>query len=45
MEILELLAVHENEDIMDASQTLYQQKVRLFLFAAIATRADIAFET
>ncbi len=43
MEILELLAVPENEDITDASQTLYQQKVGLLLFPAIATRPDRAF--
>ncbi len=43
MEILELLAVPNNDDITDVSQTLYQQKVRSTLFAAIATRLDIAF--
>ena len=43
MEILELLAVPDNEDITDASQTLYQRKVGSLLFAAIATRPDIAF--
>ena len=43
MEILELLAVPDNEDITDASRTLYQQKVGSLLFAAIATRPDIAF--
>ncbi len=43
MEILELLAVPDNEDITDASRTLYQQKVRLLPFAAIAIRPDIAF--
>ncbi len=43
MEILELLAIPDNEDITDASQTLYQQKVRSLIFAAIATRLDIAF--
>ncbi len=43
MEILELLAVPDNGDITDASQTLYQQKVGSLLFASIATRPDIAF--
>ncbi len=43
MEILELWAVPDNEDITDTSRTLYQRKVRSFLFAAIATRPDIAF--
>ncbi len=43
MEILELLAILDNEDIMDASRTQYQQKVGSLLFAAIATRSDIAF--
>ena len=43
MEIFELLAVPDNEDITDASRTLYQQKVGSLLFAAIATRPDIAF--
>ena len=43
MEILELFAVPDNEDITDASQTLYQQKVGSFFFATIATRPDIAF--
>ncbi len=42
-EILELLAVPDNEDITDASRTLYQQKIGSLLFAAIATRLDIAF--
>ncbi len=43
MEILELVAVPENEDITDASRTLYQRKVGSLLFGAIATRPDIAF--
>ena len=43
MEILELLAVSNNNDITDALQTLYQQKVRSLFFAAIATKPDIAF--
>ncbi len=43
MEILELLAVPDNEDITDTSRTLYQQKVGLRFFAAIVTRLDIAF--
>ncbi len=43
MEILELLAVPDNEDITNESQTLYQRKVGLLLFAAIATWPDIAF--
>lgn len=43
MEVLELLAVPENEIIMDASRILYQQKVGSLLYAAITTRLDIAF--
>ncbi len=43
MEILELLAVPDNEDITDVSRTLYEQKVGLLLFAAIGTQPDIAF--
>ncbi len=43
MEILELLAVPDNEDITDASRTLYQQKVGSLFFAAISTWRDIAF--
>ncbi len=43
MEILELLNVPDNEDITDGSQTLYQRNVGSLLFAAIATRPDIAF--
>ncbi len=43
MEILELLAVSDSEDITDVSQTLYQQKIGSLLFAAIAIRPDIAF--
>ena len=43
IEIFELLAVPDNEDITDASRTLYQREVELLLFAAIATRPDIAF--
>ena len=43
MEILKLLAAPNNEDITDASWTLYQRKVGLFFFAAIATWPDIAF--
>ncbi len=43
MEILELLAVPDNEDITDASRTLYQRKIGSPFFAAIATRPDIEF--
>ncbi len=43
VEIFDLLDVPDNEDITDASQTLYQRKVRSLLFAAVATRPDIAF--
>ncbi len=43
IEILELLAVPDNEDITDASRTLYQRKVGSLLFAAIAIRPEIAF--
>ncbi len=42
-EILEHLAVADNEYITDASQTLCQQKVGLIFSAAIPTRPDIAF--
>ena len=42
MGILELLVVPDNEDITDASQTFNQRKVGSLLFAAIATRQDIA---
>ncbi len=43
MEILELLAVPDKEDITDASHTLYQRKVGSLFFAAIATWPDIPF--
>ena len=43
MKILELLAVPDNEDITDASRTLYQRKIGSPFFAAIATRPDIEF--
>ena len=43
IEIFELLAAPDNEDITDVSQTLYQQKVGLLLFASIATQPEIAF--
>ena len=43
IEILELLAAPDNENIMNESQTMYQQKVGLLLFAAIATQPDIVF--
>ena len=43
MEIRELLAAHEDEETTDSSRTLYQRKVGSLLFAAIATRPDIAF--
>ncbi len=43
MEILELIAVPDNEHITDTSQTLYYRKVRSLFFAAIPTRPDIAF--
>ena len=43
IEILELLAIPNNEDITDTSRTLYQRKVGLLFFAVIATRLDIAF--
>ncbi len=43
MEILELIAVPDNEDITDVSQSLYQRKVGSLFFAVIATRPDIAF--
>ncbi len=43
MEILELWAVPDNEDITDSSQTQYQQKVRSQLFTAIANLSEIAF--
>lgn len=43
MDISELLPLSEDEKVSNVSQTLYQQKVGSFLFAAIATRPDIAF--
>lgn len=43
MDIAELLPLSENEKVSNKSWTLYQQKVGSFLFAAIATRPDIAF--
>ncbi len=43
MEILEIIAVPDNEDITDTSRTLYQRKVGSLLFAAIANRPEIAF--
>lgn len=43
IEILEILAAPNNKDIMNVSQTLYQQKVKSLLFVAIATWPDIAF--
>ena len=43
MEVLKLLAAPEDEAITDFSQTLYQRKIDSLLFAAIATRPDIAF--
>ncbi len=43
MEILELLAVPDNEDITDASRTLYQLKIGLLFLTAIAICPEIAF--
>lgn len=43
MDIAELLPLPDDEEVSDTSRTLYQQKVGSFLFAAIATRPDIAF--
>ena len=43
MDIAELLPLSEDEEVSDASRTLYQRKVGSLLFAAIATRPDIAF--
>lgn len=43
MNIAELLPLSEDEEVSNKSRTLYQQKVGSFLFAAIATRPDIAF--
>lgn len=43
IEILEFFAVSNNEDITNASQTLYKQKVGLFFFVAITIQPNIAF--
>lgn len=43
MEITGLLAALEDEDVTALSRILYQQKVGSLLFAAIATRLEIAF--
>lgn len=43
METTELLPAQEDEYITDLSRTLHQRKARLLLFAAFATRLDIAF--
>lgn len=43
IKIFKLLADPNNENITDALQTLYLQKVGLLLFAKFATRLDIAF--
>ena len=43
MDTVELLPLSDDEEVSDASRTLYQQKVGSLLFAAIATRPDIAF--
>lgn len=37
IKILEFLVAPNNEDIIDALQTLYQQKVELLFLAAITT--------
>lgn len=37
MEILKLLAAPNNEDIIDALKTLYQQNIGTLLFTAITT--------
>lgn len=43
MDIMELLSLPKDKKVTDASQTLYQQKVGSLLFAAIASRLNIAF--
>lgn len=43
MDIVKFLPLSKEEEVSDASRTLYQRKVRSLLFAAIATRPDIAF--
>lgn len=43
MDVIEPLPLPDNEDVSDASRTLYQRKVGSLLFAAIATQPDIAF--
>lgn len=43
MKNFKLLPFCNNKDIIDASQTLYQQKVELLFFAVIAIWPDIVF--
>ena len=43
MDTTELPPLSDKEEVSDTSRTLYQQKVGSLLFAAIATRPDIAF--
>ena len=43
IDIIELLPFSEKEEVFDISKTFYQQNVGSLLFAAIATRLDIAF--
>lgn len=43
MNVIELQSLLDDKKVLNASWTLYQQKVRSFLYAAIATRLDIVF--
>lgn len=43
LQIVEILPASKDEDIINTFQTLYQPKVRLLIFASIATCLDIIF--
>lgn len=43
IKVLELMLTPKNKAIIDFSWTLYQQKISLLFYAAIAIRLDIVF--